>query len=54
MTGPVKSDRPIDTGEDSEQESVRIRLAEGMEERGLTKGKTFYQNKPGLRAGEET
>jgi len=46
MTGLGKSDRPIDTGEASEQESVRIRLAEEVEERGLTKGKTFYQNKP--------
>jgi hypothetical protein len=40
-----KSDRPIGTEEASEQESVRIRLAEEEEGRGLTKGKTFHQNK---------
>lgn len=45
MNEPGKSDRPIDTGEAPEQESVRCRLAEEVEGRGLTKGKTFYQNK---------
>ncbi len=45
MNEPGKSDRPIGTGEASEQESVRIRLAEEVEGRGLTKGKTFHQNK---------
>jgi hypothetical protein len=33
------------TEETAEQESVRIRLAEEVEGRGLTKGKTFHQNK---------
>ena len=45
MNEPGKSDRPIDTEEASEQESVRSRLAEEVEGRGLTKGKTFHQNK---------
>jgi hypothetical protein len=45
MNEQGKSDRPIDTGEASEQESVRLRLAEEVEGRGLTKGKTFHQNK---------
>jgi hypothetical protein len=51
-----KSDRPIDTEEAPEQESVRIRLAEEVEGRGLTKGKTFHQNKhrtQGRRRGRE-
>jgi hypothetical protein len=45
MNKQGKSDRPIGTEEASEQKSARIRLAEEVEGRGLTKGKTFYQNK---------
>ncbi len=45
MNRPGKSDRPIDTEEASEQESERNWLAEEVEGRGLTKGKTFHQNK---------
>ena len=45
MNGPGKSDRPIGTGEASEQERVESRLAEEVEGRGLTKGKTFHHNK---------
>jgi hypothetical protein len=45
MNEPGKSDRPIGTGETPEQETERNRLAEGVEGRGLTKGKTFHQNK---------
>jgi hypothetical protein len=45
MNEQGKSDRPIGTGEVSEQELERNRLAEEVEGRGLTKGKTFHQNK---------
>jgi hypothetical protein len=45
MNEPGKSDRPIGTDETSEQESDRNRRAEEVEGRGLTKGRTFYQNK---------
>ena len=45
MNEPGKSDRPIGTEEAPEQESARIRLAEEVEGRGLTKGKTFHRNK---------
>lgn len=45
MNESGKSDRPIGTEEASEQESGRNRQAEGVEGRGLTKGKTFHQNK---------
>ena len=45
MDGPGKSDRPIGTGEASEQEQARSRLAEEVEGRGLTKGKTLHHNK---------
>ena len=45
MNEPGKSDRPIDTGEASEQESVRCRLAEEVEGRGLTEGNPICKNK---------
>ncbi len=45
MNESGKSDRPIDTKEPPEQELGRYQLAEGVEGRGLTKGKTFHQNK---------
>jgi hypothetical protein len=42
---PGKSDRPIDTEEAFEQKPGKTRLAEEVEGRGLTKGKTFHHNK---------
>jgi hypothetical protein len=45
MNEPGKSDRPIGTEEAPEQELAVYQLAEGVEGRGLTKGKTFHQNK---------
>jgi hypothetical protein len=45
MNEPGKSDRPIGTEEAPEQELVVNQLAEGVEGRGLTKGKTLHQNK---------
>jgi hypothetical protein len=45
MNEPGKSDRPIGTGEASEQKPEKSRLAEEVEGRGLTKGKTLHQNK---------
>ena len=45
MNEPGKSDRPIDTEEASEQKPGRTRMAEEVEGRGLTKGKTFHHNK---------
>ena len=45
MNGHRKSDRPIGTEEAVEQKRVRFPLAEIVEERGLTKGNLFQQNK---------
>ena len=45
MNEPGKSDRPKGTGETSEQKTDRNRMAEEVEGRGLTKGKTFHHNK---------
>ena len=45
MNGHGKSDRPIVTVEAAEQRQVRFLLAEAVEERGLTKGNLFRQNK---------
>jgi len=52
MNEPGKSDRPIGAGEASEQERERNRLAEEVEGRGLTKGKTFHHNKPRTQSRE--
>jgi hypothetical protein len=45
MHGCGKSDRPIDTGEATEQKQVGVLLAEDVEERGLAEGNLFQQNK---------
>jgi len=45
MYGDGKSDRPIDTEEAAEQRQVRFLSAEAVEERGLTEGNLFQQNK---------
>jgi len=45
MNGYGKSDRPIATEEAAEQRQVRLPPAEAVEERGLTKGNLFRQNK---------
>ena len=45
MNGRGKSDRPIGTEETFEQGRGRTQLAEEVEGRGLTKGKTFHHNK---------
>jgi hypothetical protein len=45
MNEPGKSDRTLDTEEASEQDPERIRMAEEVEGRGQTKGKTFHHNK---------
>ena len=45
MNGRGKSDRSICTVEAAEQKGVRFLLTEAMEERGLTKGNLFRQNK---------
>jgi len=45
MNEPGKSDRPGGTEEALEQKGVKLRPAEGVEGRGLTKGKMFHQNK---------
>ncbi len=45
MHGCGKSDRPIGTGEATEQKQVGVLLAEDVEGRGLAEGNLFRQNK---------